>query len=168
MSDDFLGWVDLDGDEPDLRTTHDREILMGISNKPENALIYYIGNYPTEEMAQKIDVYETHLKPPNQMWDDVLNTGDPREQGSGWNYTGFEPQYKEYLATNDAAYRSAMQLRARAKVRPIYIGHHPRNMMYSPARVLKLFVLDYVRLPSEGDESTPDEPEVSLDRWTPP
>lgn len=161
--DEFLGWVSLDDERsPDVRFTHDREILSGIRNRPKNSLIYYIGNYPTEEILDKIDVYEGYLKPPNKMWDAVLNTGDPKELGSGWNSTGFEGKYKEYLATNDAAYRAAMELRARSLVRTIYVGHHSRDKRYSPARILKHFVLDYVELPIEGDESTPEQPEVSL------
>lgn len=121
--------------EADLRFTHDREILMGIPNKPDNAVIYYIGNYPNEEIMDKIDKYCKRLRPPNEYWDDVIATGNSREQGSGWNSTGFEPKYKEHIVNNDKAWEQARQVKAKAKSRPVYIGHHPTNKMYSPARV---------------------------------
>lgn len=161
--DEFLSWVQLGSDdvkkrEPDVRFTHDREIINGIEDRPEYSLIYYIGNYPPDDVLDNIDVYETDLRPPNSMWDEVLTTGDHREKGSGWNSTGFEGKYKAYLVENDSAYRAAMKLRARSLVRPIYVGHHNEDIRYSPARILKHFILDYVRLPVEGDEGTPEEP----------
>jgi len=138
-------------DEPELRFTHDREIVAGIPDKPENAMIYYIGNYPTQEILDHVDMYLTDLKPPNNYWDDVLETGDSREAGSGWATTGFEAKYMEYMQNNDQAYAEALHVRARALVRPIYIGHHKKKKLYSPARTCINFIEGAVRLPSETD-----------------
>lgn len=122
-------------DEPDLRFAHDKEILKGIPDKPDNAVIYYIGNYPTDEILSDVDFYARNLKPPNSMWDDVLRTGDSKEVGSGWASTGFPSKYAEYIVEDDRAYSEALHIKARSLVRPIYIGHHPENKMYSPASV---------------------------------
>jgi len=135
---------------PDLRFTHDREILTGISGKPDNAIIYYIGNYPNAEVTNRVDYYYKNLKPPNEMWDDVLNTGSSRERGSGWNSTGFETKYMEHIINNDKAYKEAQQVKARAKNRPVYIGHHPRNEQYSPARVCIQMIEEVVELDHEN------------------
>lgn len=136
---------------PDLRFTHDRQILVGLRNIEDNAVICYIGNYPTERILNRVDMYTKNLKPPNEMWDAVLNTGDPKEKGSGWASTGFESKYREYIINNDDAYEEAQMIRARAKVRPVYVGHHPRDEMYSPARVCIQTIENVVELPSERD-----------------
>lgn len=134
--------------EPDLRFTSDKEIIKGL-DKPDNAVVYYIGNYPPDDIYSKIDRYVKELRPPNKLWDDVLNTGSSKEPGSGWASTGFQSKYMEYLNNNNEAYRKAQEVRARATVRPVYIGHHPSKEMYSPARICIWFIEDGVELPVE-------------------
>lgn len=137
--------------EPDVRFTSDKNILKGIKDKPDNALIYYIGNYPTKEMINKVDMYMRYMKPPSKMWDDVLNTGNSKEVGSGYASTGFASKYREYLVQNEKAYAELLHTKARSLVRPIYIGHHPSKKMYSPAQVCINMIEHYVELPSEAD-----------------
>lgn len=138
--------------EPDLRFTHDTSILMGRHDTVDNALVYYIGNYPTREVLQNVDRYMKHLKPPNEYWDAVVQTGKSKDTGTGWASTGFESKYTEYLMNNDNAFEQAQHTRARAMVRPIFIGHHPKIEMYSPARVCIQFIRDAITLPSETSE----------------
>jgi len=135
--------------EPDVRFACDKDILKGIDNKPDNSLIYYIGNYPTKEILEKVDLYMRHMKPPSNMWDAVLNTGNSKEVGSGYASTGFASKYKEYLVENEKAYAELLHTKARSLVRPIYIGHHPSKKMYSPAQVCINMIEHYVELPSE-------------------
>ena len=140
-------------EEPGLRFTSDKEILRGISNKPSNALVYYIGNYPPDDVLTRVDRYMKNLKPPNSMWDAVLNTGNPKEPASGWASTGFATRYMEYLVNNDDAYAEGLHTKARALVRPIYIGHHNSDENYSPASICINVIEELVELPIEREDT---------------
>lgn len=137
--------------EPDLRWTNDREILKGIKNKSDNAVIYYIGNYPNMEILENVDAYMKNMKPPNVFWDDVLQTGNSKEVGSGYASTGFASKYMQYLVDDDKAYAEMLHTKARSLARPVYIGHHPTKKMYSPAQVCINVLEGIVELPAHSD-----------------
>jgi len=148
-------WQEEKSTEPGLRFTSDKEILEGIIDKPSNALIYYIGNYPPPDVLSRVDVYAKSMKPPNSMWDKVVRTGNPKDPASGWASTGFASTYMEFLVNDNSAYAEAMHTKARAKVRPIYIAHHNSDKSYSPASVCIDTIQELVELPIEREDTSP-------------
>ena len=117
-----------------LHFTHDEEIVSRWSSFPDDSLVAYIGNYPSEPVLESIDVYCRQLRPHNENWDDVINTGG-REDGSGYKSTGFVNEYKERLSDQESEWQMRKLLYSSIH-RPVYIGHHPRKREYSPAGVL--------------------------------
>ena len=119
-----------------LRFAHDEQIVSPYSSFPNNSEMVYIGNYPSESVQRHIDNYERELRPTNQLWDAVINTGDSRKRGSGWSSSGFEAKYREYLLETDDRRWKLRVIGVMSHFRPIYVAHHPRHEEYSPARVL--------------------------------
>lgn len=135
--------------EPDLRYTHEREVISHF-DRPDNSMVICIANYPTDEFRASSDVYERDLAPPNKIWDKFVNSRTKGDQGRG--YHRFEGEYLEWLSDNQLAYKKAQRVKAHALVRPVFLAHHMKKRMYSPAWLLIRFIKEYVELPVERED----------------
>lgn len=135
-----------------LRFTHAREILEGIPDKPDNSVVYFIGYHIPEDIIGRADYYTSKLMPPQRAWMDYVHAGDKKSPYAGWHHHGVRPKQQERLSSNDQAYSMCQHIKARAKVRPVYIGCFQKRKDRSPAKVAIDFIEGYVTLPKQEDE----------------
>jgi hypothetical protein len=136
--------------EPDLRFASETDVMSGL-DRPDNSILICIANYPSDEFREKTDVYERDVAPPNNIWDEFLQSRTSGDQGRG--HHRFKAKYIEWLSDDALAYKRCQEIKAYSLVRPIYIAHHGKSEMYSPATILIQFIKGYVELPAERDDS---------------
>lgn len=136
----------------DLRVASEQDIVYERIELPDNATLYSICNYPGNDLMNRVDEHCVHMKPPNSLWDEVVQAGG-RDSSPVKSFAskGFIPRYIEHLSTNDKAYLQAAEVKARSKVRPVYLIHDIQQKKNSPATILKEFMLTSVDLDIAND-----------------